>query len=247
MVHLYLVILFSFVCFTFQADADPKPVTLTFNIGTQSSPPYMIDHKGQLPKGIFVDVITAIGKKLGWKVTIIKIPRNRIPVMLKLGELDATARAPEWEDNPGLYQFSSPLVTSRDVLYFKKGSKIPPSLEQFRHKRVGTHLGFKYPTLAPRFARGDLTRDDALTLRASLKKLILGRVDAVIIPDLIAKYEIVQNKWQNKLVPTPWAVHEVDYPVMFRKDWPGSIEKFNQALDEMKKNGSLAKIISRYQ
>jgi polar amino acid transport system substrate-binding protein len=207
----------------------------------------MIKEAGKKESGIMVEVLQIIATKHGYILETKGVPTKRVEKLLKIGDLDATARAKEWVNNPENYEFTDVIVRARDVLFSLKKTPITfRSIEDLFDKDIGTHLGYKYPMLKTYFKDNRIRRNDTANGTAMLNMVLKERTDAAVMNELVAKWIIRQNKWQGKFVVSKKEVGGFDYRIMFNKKWRSFVQKFNQELTLMKQNGELERIISKY-
>lgn len=220
---------------------------IVFNTTPKGYPPYMIKEAGKKESGIMVEVLQIIATKHGYILETKGVPTKRVEKLLKIGDLDATARAKEWVSNPENYEFTDVIVRARDVLFSLKKTPITfRSIEDLFDKDIGTHLGYKYPMLKTYFKDNRIRRNDTANGTAMLNMVLKERTDAAVMNELVAKWIISKNKWQEKFVISSKEVGGFDYRIMFNKKWKSFVEKFNQELTLMKQNGELERIISKY-
>ncbi len=220
---------------------------IVFNTTPKGYPPYMIKEAGKKESGIMVEVLQIIATKHGYILETKGVPTKRVEKLLKIGDLDATARAKEWVNNPENYEFTDVIVRARDVLFSLKKTPITfRSIEDLFDKDIGTHLGYKYPMLKTYFKDNRIRRNDTANGTAMLNMVLKERTDAAVMNELVAKWIIRQNKWQGKFVVSKKEVGGFDYRIMFNKKWRSFVQKFNQELTLMKQNGELERIISKY-
>lgn len=219
--------------------------TITFNIGPDGYPPYMIKSNSGHPTGIMVDVLEYITKKKGYRVVESNIPRKRVEQWLLSGKLDVTARAKEWTENPDLFVFTTPIVQCSEVIFVRKGSGIN-RLEDLFGKRMGTRLGYYHKDLEPYFRDKRIVRENAPNEWAMFKMLEQGRVDAVSCVELVGQWTIRQNHWEGRFSILKKEVSSYGYRLMFSTKWRPFVQQFNEEFEEMKKNGELDKILSKY-
>jgi polar amino acid transport system substrate-binding protein len=114
-------------------------------------------------------------------------------------------------------------------------------------KRVGTVLGFVYPALEPYFAKKQITRVDVASEKSLLAMLNLHRVDVVLINELSALWHINSENWGYTFAYSKNEVQSYPYRMMFGKKWQPFVLVFNRELAAMKKDGSLDRLIQKYQ
>ncbi len=218
---------------------------ILFNIGPDGYPPYMIKKENRPPSGIMVDVLEVIAKKYGYSVIETSIPRKRVEHWLYSGKIDVTPRAREWTENPDSFVFTDPVVQCREVIFVRKGTGLS-KLEDLQGRRLGTRLGYFHKELEPYFKDKRIIRENAPNEWAMFKMLQTGRVDAVSCVELVGLWTIRENRWYGEFVTFKKEVSNTGYRLMFSTKWAPFVKLFNRELDEMKKNGELERILSRY-
>jgi ABC-type amino acid transport substrate-binding protein len=214
----------------------------TLQVG--SDIPYPPFEFGREPnyKGYDVDIVNAIGKQLGLKVKFIKTPFDPIFRNLAQGRFDMVASAatitPERE---GTVAFSVPYFNADQSLMVKKGSDIK-SVDDLKGKVVGAQLG----TTGAMYAKD---KTDAKTVRTydliddAFKALQAEQVEAVINDFPVSKYA-EQAKPELQVVQT--IPTGENYGLAFAKKSTALRKAVRGALDEIKKNGTYAKIYRKW-
>ena len=222
---------------------------IIFNTTPKGLPPYMIKQEGQPDSGIMLDVLKAISNKHGYSIKPVGIPKKRVMSHIDLGKMDAVAQAMEWVPYPEKYLFTDSIVKIRDVLFSLKSTPVRlNNIKELFGKKLGTHLGYHYPTLEDYFSSNKIQRSDAATEKAMLGMLIFGRTEAAVLNELVGKWYIKNNPiWHHQFFISSQAINQVNFRIMFSTKWQHFVNLFNQELATMKKNGQLQRIISKYQ
>ncbi|MDZ7936822.1 MAG: transporter substrate-binding domain-containing protein [Rhodoferax sp.] len=222
--------------------------TIRLNVAPGGFPPFTIITPGQEASGIVIDILRLVATKAGHEIQFMEIPRNRVERMVLQDELDATPRAIEWTQNPTQFVFTEPMLSVRDVIFSNKSTPLiylqPQDLE---NKRIGTRLGYTYPTLDSVFSSRKVSRTDVTNERTVLLMLDAQRVDAVVLNEMTALWIIKNEGWQDKFVYSRQEVQSYAYRLMFNKKWAHFVQMFDNELFAMKKDGRLARIIQKYQ
>ena len=221
---------------------------IIFNISPSGYPPYMIKSNTGQTHGIIYDVLNIIANKLGHKVVVVGIPKNREVIQLNSGELDANALAIEWVRNPEDYVFTDVIVVARDVLF---SAKIDPltfnRLEDLYGKTLGTHLGYSYPYLQDSFDNEQITASQATSEKAMLGKVLAERTQGAVVNEFVGQWLIKNTpRWQGKFVIAKKEIGGFDFRIQFSKKWQAFVVRFNHELKTMKKEGRLKAILQSY-
>ncbi len=231
--------------FCHQLAADP---VIVFNMSPSGYPPFMINDEQQHPSGIMYDVLKRIALKHHYQIQTTSTPRKRVDIQLDSGKLDASARAKEWMQNPEDYVFTDTIIKVRDVIF--SSSKTPlifNNIEDLYGKTISTHLGYKYPMLDASFNKQKIFKSDSYSEEAMLGKVLIDRADAAIVNESVGLW-LIKSKpaWQGQFVIAKKILNSFDFRIMFSKKWRPFVNKFNQELANMKKDGELENIISSY-
>ncbi|MEH6345335.1 MAG: transporter substrate-binding domain-containing protein [Bermanella sp.] len=225
--------------------ADNK---IVFNLSPTGYPPYMFkDAKGQA-QGVVYDVLYRVATKYGYEVVVVGVPKKRVVLQLRSGELDATAVAKEWVKNPEDFEFSDVIVQARDVLFSLKEKPIKfNSIEDLYDKNIGIHLGYSYPLLKEAFNKNLIVTSVVNTETAMLGKVFMERSDAAVVNELVGQWLIKNTPhWRNRFVISKREIGGFDYRIQFSKKWKDFVLKVNRELAGMKRTGTLDTIKSKY-
>lgn len=221
---------------------------IVFNISSSGYPPYMIKSASGQTQGIIYDVLHSIASKLGYRVTVVGIPKNREVIQLKSGDIDANAQAIEWVKNPEEFAFTDVIVVARDVLFSARSDPINfNTLEDLYGKTIGIHLGYSYPFLQKSFNNGKITSSHANSEKAMLGKVLVERTQGAVVNEFVGQWLIKNTPgWQGKFTISKKEIGSFDFRIQFSKKWQNFIVLFNRELHVMKNDGRLEKIKSLY-
>jgi polar amino acid transport system substrate-binding protein len=206
--------------------------------------PYKPFEFGRAPnyQGFDVDVVNEVSRKLGLNAQFIKTPFDTIFRNLAQGKFDMVASAstitPEREKE---VDFSSPYFPADQSLMVKKGSDIK-TLDDLKGQVIGAQLG----TTGADYAKKKI---DAKTVRTydliddAFNALEAGQVKAVINDCPVSKY--AERAHKDLAVVRAIPTNEL-YGFAFPKSSDALRTAFNNALAEVKKDGTLEKISNKW-
>ncbi|MVW76213.1 substrate-binding periplasmic protein [Pseudomonas xionganensis] len=173
---------------------------LRFSVNDSWAMPMVRIEAGQAVGGILFDLQQRLATKVGRQARMLVMPRLRVQQALENGDIDVRCYvSPNWlGSGHHRYIWSLPFMTQRDLLVGREKGTLRP--EQLRNQRLGTVLGFTYPSLEPLFADGRLRREDARTQEQVLLKLQAGRYPYAVSNDL-------SLHWFNRQHPTSPRLH----------------------------------------
>lgn len=223
--------------------AEPGELRVTW--GDHNAPPAAVAEGGELVGGIVKDVCDALGARLGLRIRYVKLPRARIQHALSDGEVDAWPYAnPAWLSS--VAGFTVPYFVERNVVYVAAARPFavagPASLAG---KRLGTIRGYVYPEIQAQLDSGAIIRDDAGDHLINLRRLLLGRLDAVIASDAQAVYVAKRNGLEGSFVEA-WSGSRNEVSMAVGPMSPVSPARIDAALKAMIADGTVARILAKY-
>lgn len=214
----------------------------TLTIGLEGTyPPFSFqDQNGNLA-GFEVDFGRALAHELGVKPNLQPTKWDGMLAALESRRLDVVINQVTITPERKLkYDFSTPYTVSGIQVLTRKGEeKSFQKPQDLAGKKVGVGLGTNYeqwlkanvPTAQVR------TYDDDPT---KYQDIHAGRIDAILI-DRLAAFDLVTKAGGSLAVAgRPFAQQEAG--VAMRKDNPELLAAVNQAIERMRKNGTLARI-----
>jgi len=215
------------------------------NVGLEGTyPPFsFVDADGKL-SGFEVELSEALAKKLGVKAKIQPTKWDGILAALESKRLDVVVnQVTISEERKKKYDFSTPYTVSgiQALTQKKDEGKFKTAADLGGHK-VGVGLGTNYEQWLKDNVPNAIikTYDDDPTKFADLNN---GRTDAILIDRLAA---LEYAKKAPKTVAAGQAFSRQESGIALRKGEPELLAAVNKALDELRADGTLAKISEKY-
>jgi len=220
---------------------------LTVKVGTEGTfaPFSYMDDKDNLT-GYDIEVVREIGKRANIDFEFIPTPWDGMFLGLESGKFDMIAnqvtKNPEREEK---YAFSDDYLTTGAQIIVKKGRTDIKSLDDLKGKKVLICLGCNYQKMLTEYDTkneinpGNYEGSETI----ALEEIAEGKIDATIHDRLVAAY--FNKKKGSELIETVGDVMEKkSVYFVYRKDAKSEEIKnrMNKALEEMKKDGTLAKL-----
>lgn len=162
--------------------------------GAHNPPPYAIVEREKLTGGIIFVIGEAVSGKLGKPVEFVQVPRARQEAQLQGGRIDVTCLTnPQWLQEPQALLWSPALFEEVDILAQSAGSSPWRDLDDLDGRRIGTIHAFRYPALESLFGNGRALRDDGGSLDGNMRRLALGRLDAVLDAEIPIRWWLREN------------------------------------------------------
>jgi polar amino acid transport system substrate-binding protein len=232
------------LCFSLPTHADPASIKLA----TLDWQPYVGE---ELDGGGFATEIVRLAfEKAGYQTEMTSMPWIRVLAEVKKGAFDAMYPAYYSDSRSKDYALSTSIANSPLVLCKRSDrALIYRSLEDLRPYVVGVVRG--YVNTAAFDAADFITKKIVNSDKQNLLKVFTGRIDLAVIDMYTAQHiidiSIPQARGKLDFMMPPLEVKPLH--VGFSKARPGyhkRLEAFNQALNEMKQAGIVAKIHARY-
>lgn len=222
--------------------------SIVFNIAPGGYPPYTVIEEDGSVSGIMWDVMTAVAKTNGLTVEARQIPSKRVESFLLSGQLDATMRAIEWTDNPDQFGFTEGVIKAQDVVFSMRSHPLALNhIKDLEGNILLKHLGYHYPTLEPYLEAGTIQTLDAPNGHTMFKRLAgAPRFNGLVFNGRAGEWIIQHNGWQGTFIKEPLVLAETDYRLMFSPEWRPMLDCFDQTIRQIKQDGRLASILSRY-
>ena len=227
---------------TFTANAS----SAEFTIMTEELPPFNYTEGGQVT-AFSSDIVLELCERVGHPKTIRVMPWARAYNSVLEEDnriLFSTTRTPQRE---ALFKWVGPIYKPTIVFYARKGSALQiASLDDAKKVgQIGTYIEDAEETLLKDAGFGNLASvgDDFL----NPKKLARGRIDLWITGDLEGIYKAKKAGVDPGDMEIAYEIKTKEYYLAFSKGTADAeIEKWQNALDVMRQDGTYENILRRY-
>jgi polar amino acid transport system substrate-binding protein len=163
--------------------------------------PLMIDNQ----RGLYPDLVNYLNRQKlgGMSFKLAFLPRKRLQVKLEEGSIDGIiiGMMPQWFDDAGQtkYLWTAPFAGDNFILVSNKSKPVDTSMPAtLPGTTVGLTLGYVYPGIDQWIALNGLLRNDAPSEQKNIEKLVLGRVDCIVVSQTVINYYVKVNNLQGK-------------------------------------------------
>jgi polar amino acid transport system substrate-binding protein len=220
-------------------------------VGTNAigSPWSFHDEKSNSEKGIAVDLVTEIGKNLGYSIQLVPMPtiEGLIPALIS-DKIDLIAAnmlvSPE---RRALIDFSAPLFVAGDgLIVLKSDDKEYQSLEDLKGAAIGTQRGSPF---VPLIQKTGLFPDLEIytSVPEAMQAVSDGRIKGAVVGSLTAAYEQHLGRFSNlRIVKSYHSLIVGPDALGVRKTDGELLKKVNTSLDKLKANGTMKSIFANY-
>lgn len=216
----------------------------SIKFGTEGTyPPYTYhDASGKLV-GFDVDIARAVAAKMGVKPEFVEGRWDGLIAGLSAKRYDAVINqvgiTPERQAK---FAFSDPYITSKAVLIVRDNNAQIKSFADLRDQKAAQSLTSNYAKLAQKYG-AELVPTDGFN--QSLELVISGRATATL-NDNLSYLDFRQHKPNAPLKVVAVAEQGADSAILVRKDQPQLVQALNQALSEIRADGTYHTISQRY-
>jgi polar amino acid transport system substrate-binding protein len=216
-------------------------------IATGEFPPWTTENARH---GGFVNrVVAAAFARGGIKVKFTYMPWKRAEAETKLGHFDASAVWFASEASESDFILSAPISSHKEVFYHLKSKPFPnwKALSDLHGIKLGATLGYTYTGEFWALAQaGKINVEVAVRDVLNLKKVIVGRIDAVPLDELtgwllLSNSELFLPGIKNLFATAPRPLRVTPGYLRFPRQQartPYLVGKFNAGLLELKSDGS---------
>lgn len=215
----------------------------TLTMGTNASfPPYeYVDDNGKIV-GIDAEIAQAIADKLGMKLEIKDMEFESLVPAVKAKSIDlALAGMTVTDERKQSVNFSDSYSTGVQVVIVKEKSEIK-TVDDLKGKKIGVQAG----TTSDTYCSEDFGEENVKQFSngsLAVAALANGQVDCVVIDNEPAKNYVAANSGL-KILDTEYVTE--DYAIAISKDNDELLKKVNNALKELKEDGTVDKIVGKY-
>jgi polar amino acid transport system substrate-binding protein len=220
---------------------------------TENYIPYQFKENG-ITKGIAVEVVKVIFERLGYTVELTLLPWTRALQMVQDGQTDGIFSAYfSVERSAYMDYMKEPLAYDEQYVYTLADSKIvfDGSLDSLEPYRIGVLQDWFYgEDFATRVKDGSLMVETVTDLPINIQKLLDGRIDAIINPQINTSYYLKQLNLQEEIVQQPAPFRKpAGLFLAFTKSRgidPNLRKSVDEELLKMKADGTYQEIVDRY-
>ena len=219
-------------------------------LATLKYPPYITETKAGA-QGLVVDVVEAAFARIGQPIQIEFFPIARGQVRLLNGQADAFFSIKKTAEREQTMLFTrKPLMTQDYVFFVRKGSSLRfnGSFDSMTDTKIGVAIATSYGGRFDAAAQaGTFKRLESVTNHeTNFRKLIAGRIDAVICSRLVGLYYLDRLAARKKVaISGPVIETTLSYLAFSRQqDFSTLAARFDEALEAMERDGSLERMLS---
>lgn len=241
-----LVLSLTLLCALLSKDAAAEVITVYTSAGF--APLMLADGRGMYP-----DLIDYLNRrKLGTlSFRLQYMPRKRLQVKLEDGSIDGMVigMMPEWFDDveQKKYLWSAAFATDRYALVSLAAKPVSPDAPaSLVGASVGLTLGYAYPGIDAWLSGTRMVRSEGPSDEKNLEKLLLGRVDCVIVAESMARYFMRAHGMSARLHVATLASPPTERRMLAPRSHSAAFEKIAPVLGKLKDDPDWQRIVATY-
>lgn len=240
-----LTLILSVLSVFFVLGASAKADTISI-VSDTAYAPFEFKDSDQTYKGIDVDIINEVAKRKNWNVNQTFPGFDAAVNAVQSGQADALmAGTTVTEARKKVFTFSDPYYDTSIVIYTRSSDKVS-SYDQLKGKTVGVKNGTAAQSWldenASKYGFTVKTFDTSDLMNNSLDS---GSVDAAMDDTPVVQYAISQGK-DYVINIEPESIGSFAFAVKKGSKYEYLIEEFNDALKEMKEDGTYDQIMTKW-
>ncbi len=201
---------------------------------------------GTPERGLIPDLYRLIAAESQPPIKLVTLPRARIEIALDKAQVDLLCySSPNWLNAPHHFIWSLPFMTQRDQLIGRERYAGFNGLEHLDGAKLGTVLGYHYPSLQEQLSSAKLQRVDSRSQHQVLEMLRAQRLDYGISNEL-------SLHWFNRQSPTKPAlialegIQEEPVACLIRDDPQVPAQKVLRAMVRLQQRGEFERLLQHY-
>jgi polar amino acid transport system substrate-binding protein len=230
------------------APTPAPPPAKVYVVGTDAAyaPFESQNEKGEIV-GFDIDLIKAVAAKAGFEIKIVNTPWEGIFNTLAQGDRDLLVSAITiTEERRQTVDFSAPYFDAHQLIVVKEASKVA-KFDDLKKLKVGVQTGTTGDEVVSKLLGKTSTsvrRFESTPL--ALKELESGGVDAVVADNGVVVNYVTNNPAAKFRMVNDTAFQPEQYGIAVRKGNAELLGKVNQALADLKADGSYDKLYASY-
>ncbi len=228
--------------------AAAAPEVLRFGLDENGFPPLYFKPSAA-ERGVFEQIFDEAAKITGDRYVPVFLPNKRKIKAFEDKEIDIEPGvSPEWRKAQAAVSLYSAYFSETEevLLYHKNDKRDFAKLSDMKGRTLGGIAGFVYPEFAKEIQAGQIKRDDSKDREMMIQKLIKQRVDAIILPRVVAEYWIKTEDKDRALRLGP-SVSKRAIAFRFHASKKAGLKRFDKALKQLIDKGKIREIFASFQ
>jgi polar amino acid transport system substrate-binding protein len=212
-------------------------------------PPFFMQIDGK-PAGIGYEILMEVARRSGDQINIRPMPVKRALKMLHEDKVDIyVIDSALWNDPADLQDavFSENLMSVREYIYFMREHYIAVHKpEDLAGKTVHILKDYSYAKFEAAFDNGTINKHEVYNEQSLIETLVKHRANAIFMDSIAFDYNIKKLNYSPELFKAGLQLSEAPLGIKVRLAKADILPRFNQAIAQMKADGSIDAIVKKY-
>lgn len=248
-------VLCSFIISIASFHSLAKDNQCTLNLGFDSWEPYQFMGIGQEVRGLDIDLVEMVAKRMNCKVSYSQAPWIDLLAQIRTGEIDMLLGASKTAKREEFAMFSSPYRTEKFSLFIRKADDDLLKLKSFsefinKGKKIGVVDDYFYGDELTELRDSSESNQfvSAIMGELNVARLLDENIDAYFEDSIVGASMIRRKGLSTRIVPHGLSIETGDVYVMFSKKSVSedTVNQFNQELSKVIKSGEYDKLVKMY-
>jgi len=216
-------------------------------------PPYTYEKSGTSTKGLSLDLMTEIFRRLKLPFELKLYPMQRCINQMKTGIRDAMTMISKNSDREKILDFTLPIMESVGFVYYDASRKQSIEWNQFSDLKpyhIGIVMGYNYgEAFNNARSKNKLSVQEVIRIEQNFSKLIAGRIDVMLANQAeISEFLRINPKYQKRIKAAKKPYLSYTYHMGFsrRSETRQMIPSVNKIILEIKTDGTMNRILKKY-
>lgn len=250
--HNLLRIILAIPLLTASQSITAAKATLRIGLSESDSPPIVIIGKAPYTgkiSGLSKDLGDALASTLNRRPEYIVLSRNRVEDAILTGKVDIICNSnPKWISQPERFGWTREFYMLIERVFSLKAVPDITRVEHLEGKKIGTVLGYHYPSLEPMWQANRATRVNDARIDLLMRSLKFKLSDAAINSELEFAHWAKANPHEARALKMHPMVF-TSWPTMCAVSPKGNVttKELDLGIEKMEKTGLTKDILQRYQ
>ncbi len=214
-------------------------------------PPYTYGEPGMEPqRGLAVELMHAVFKRLHVPIRLELLPWKRCIMLVRSGQADALMLTVKTNERQQYFYFPEPFFSNSIVFLYRQGDTFSwDTFKDLKKYRLGLVRGSDYSQqFKDAISRERLDVQPVETISQNLDKLLLNRIDATPVLDVVARELIrINPRFKDKFsfAGKPLKTTEMHMALSRKSKIMNIADQIDTTIKEMKQDGTLKAIMAK--
>lgn len=207
-------------------------------------PPVTYHDENGVLTGFDVEVAQAIGEKLGVEVQFVEAEWDSLLLAIDSGRIDTVINAVSATDErKQKYDFTEPYVSVYYNVIVKTDNDSIQGLEDLNGKKVGENITSAFTTRLEELGAEIVVID---SLQEAIDLVTTGRADFTMTSDIMFYTYLEEHPNVDVKIACRFGEDKDQFAIPFKQGETRLVDAVNQALDELKADGTLTALSEKY-